>query len=1075
MRHRDRCCIALLAQLLLLLLLASCGGGSSSTGIPPTAPGFSISASPQSQAVNVGQTATVSLSVIATGGFSQTISVIVTDLPTGVIATPASPFSITTSGQQITLTASASAPLGTTTIGFTGTSGNLTSFASETLKVSPVPPGLPNNRTSFVRTDDTPLAIVYDPVHQLIFASALHLNCVQVISPLSQQVIKSIPVPAPVGLSFSTNGTQILVGTQLGRVAWIDTASQQVVQWDTVPQLPQNPGFVGGFNYPSPLQVFQAANGKIFLFPAFGVPAVSPEYTPPASVAEWDPSSGTTKIRADAGSGDAVSISADHTKILMAGEGTAAIYDSGTDHFTAISAVQNEFATINPTGSQFAVLGGNPLVTFYNLQLQQTGSVGVSDCCAINTVQPTAVYSADDTRLYVSYIAQSTGLPKLITIDANSFQILGATANLSTELAGFGIVTSGSPRAVDSTGLVFEMADHGVGVVDAPDFQSFQNPQVVADFIGATPDEGPLNTATTTNLTTATFAALPDVFFGSQRGLNPALTSGQTGQLSATAPPSSTLGPVNVKAVEANGVMAFMPQAFSYGSVPIQFGELASDPKGGVLADLFGYGYSVDIPGAAIQVSIGSSGATVNSKDVFPAGYPFPLQHLVVAVPAGSAGAVDLKVTSPTGTATSSKAFHYVKSVTSYSSPDSFLYMLYDSHRNQLYLSAGDHIDVFSSASNSFTTPITIPSNGGSRSILGLALTPDGSRLLAANLGDQSVAIVNPDSPSSGATAVTVPPSPAAGNPGPFQIATTSTNQAFVTLTGGTGQAASGGPIYSIDLSSFQITSPILPAGSFVQGGGLLEGSADGSVIMEATEGISDGELLSWNAASNVWYIHLVEGQFWSDATISGDGNVLALSSDPDVSDFPFPYLLDAQLNLSAQVNFTDFQSSDEGPTLQFDQSGALLYAVNGAGVDIFDARTGQLRERVLLSEQILSGPVQILQTPEKTMVISPAGDQIFLLTTAGLTVVDLDDVPLGIGSVTPASAPTEGVVTVRGTGFVSGTSVAVNGASAVVSFVDASTLTVTIPSAVKAGPAQLTVTNPDNSQFMLDAAFQVQ
>ena len=996
-------------------------------------------------------------------------------LPSGVTATPASPFTITTNGQQVTLTASTSAPLGTATIGLTGTSGNLTSFASETLRVTPTPPGHPNNRTSFVRTDDTPLAIVYDPVHQLIFASALHLNCVQVISPASQQVIKSIPVPAPVGLSFSSDGTQILVGTRVGEVAWIDTGSQQVVQWDTVPQLQQIPGFVGGSNYLSPLQVFQAANGKVFLFPDFGMSAVSPEYTPPASVAEWNPSGGTTKIRPDAGSGDVVSISADHSKILMAGSGTAAIYDSGIDHFATIPGVQNEFATMNSSGSQFAVLGGTPLVTFYNSQIQQTGSVSVSDCCLANTALPTATYSADGARLYLSYIAQSSGLPKLITIDANSFQILGATANLSTEVAGAGVVTPGSPQAVDSTGLVFEMADHGVGIVDAGAFQTFQNPQVVADFIEATPDEGPVNATTTTNFTTSTFSGLPDVFFGTQRGLNPALTSGQTGQLPVTAPPSTSVGPVNVKAVESNGVMAFMPQAFSYGSVPVQFGELASDPKGGVLADLFGYGYSVDIPGAAIQVSIGSSGATVNSKDVFPASYPFPLQHLVVAVPAGSAGAVDIKVTSPTGTATSSKAFHYVKSVTSYSSPDSFLYMLFDSHRNQLYLSAGDHIDVFSSASNSFTTPITIPSNGGSRSILGLALTPDGSKLLAANLADQSVAIINPDSPTSGAAAVTVPPSPTAGNSGPFQIATTSTNQAFVTLTGGTGQPASGGPIYSIDLSNFQITSPILPAGSFVQGGGLLEGSADGSVIMEATEGISDGELLAWNAASNVWYLHLVEGQFWNNATISGDGNVMALSSDPEASDFPFPYLLDAQLNLSAQVNFPDFQSSDEGPTLQFDQTGALLYAVNGAGVDIFDARAGQLRERVLLSEQILSGPTQILQTPEKTMAISPAGDQIFLLTTAGLTVVDLDAVPLGIGSVTPTSAATGSGVTVRGTGFVSGTSVAVNGSAAAVSFVDASTLKVTIPAAVKPGPAQLIITNPDNSQFTLDAAFLVQ
>lgn len=88
---------------------------------------------------------------------------------------------------------------------------------------------------------------------------------------------------------------------------------------------------------------------------------------------------------------------------------------------------------------------------------------------------------------------------------------------------------------------------------------------------------------------------------------------------------------------------------------------------------------------------------------------------------------------------------------------------------------------------------------------------------------------------------------------------------------------------------------------------------------------------------------------------------------------------------------------------------------------------------------------------------------------------VDLDAVPLGIGSVTPTSAATGSGVTVRGTGFVSGTSVAVNGSAAAVSFVDASTLKVTIPAAVKPGPAQLIITNPDNSQFTLDAAFLVQ
>jgi hypothetical protein len=53
----------------------------------------------------------------------------------------------------------------------------------------------------------------------------------------------------------------------------------------------------------------------------------------------------------------------------------------------------------------------------------------------------------------------------------------------------------------------------------------------------------------------------------------------------------------------------------------------------------------------------------------------------------------------------------------------------------------------------------------------------------------------------------------------------------------------------------------------------------------------------------------------------------------------------------------------------------------------------------VRLSEQIPSGPTNALQTPSKVMAITPARDKIFLLTTAGLTVAELDAVPLGNGA----------------------------------------------------------------------------
>jgi|SRR5580658_3960898 hypothetical protein len=108
-------------------------------------------------------------------------------------------------------------------------------------------------------------------------------------------------------------------------------------------------------------------------------------------------------------------------------------------------------------------------------------------------------------------------------------------------------------------------------------------------------------------------------------------------------------------------------------------------------------------------------------------------------------------------------------------------------------------------------------------------------------------------------------------------------------------------------------------------------------------------------------------------------------------------------------------------------------------------------------------------------MAVTPAGDRVFLLTTTGLTVAQLDAVPLGIGSVTPNTGSPGAVVTVRGTGFVSGTAATANGSSANVSFVDASTLKITIPAALTNGPAQFILMNPDGSKFALDAAFLVQ
>ncbi len=1062
-----------LPVLLLTIGLSDCGGGSGPSG-SGSQPNFSISLSPESESIDQGQSGTVTVSVHPVNGFDQSVSVSVTGLPTGVTLNPASPFTISSSGQSVTLTVSNTATLGSSTISFDASSGALTSSAQASISVTQGPPGLPDDRTTFVRTDDTPLAVVYDSVHQQIFASALHLNCVDVISLATQQVVQCIPVSGALGLSLSTDGTKILVGTQVGVVAWIDTSSLQVVETDLIPQLPQSGTVEAGMTYVPPAQAYQAANGNVLLFSNWGYMNLYSDEFQGASAVEWNPVAGTSELRNDSGGGGVISTSTDHTKILVAG-GNLTLYDSTSDTFVAApSDTALQFATINPAGSQFAVVGGTPLVRFFNPSMQEIGSINIPSCCGPGP--QIGVYSSDSSYFYLVYVAQSSGVPLLLTIDATSFQILGEAPAYSSQVAYISAPPIvGYPQGADTTGLVFEMADHGVAIADATDYRDFTNAQVVGDFIVATPAEGPINQSTTTQFTTADFSSLPDVFFSNQTGLNPILNG--PGQLTATAPTMSAPGPVNVKAVQANGVMAFMPQGFTYGSVPIQYGLLAASTKGGVAANLFGYGYSIDQQDPNIQVEIGTSEASVQSKSSFPSQvyYPFPLQNLVVTVPQGSPGEQNITVTSSAGTAVSSNAFHYLQSVTDYPSTDSFLYVLYDASRNQLYLSAGDHIDVFSLTTNSFTSPITIPSVGGSRLILGLTLTPDSTRLLAANQSDMSVAIVNPDDPASGAVAVSLPLTGLPGNPGPFQIATTSTNQAFVTVTVGNALSGGSSSIYDIDLSSLQVTTVSLPVGATLDlNNDYIQGSTDGTTVVEATSNNSAGPSLSWQAASNTWQLHLVEGQFWSDVAISADGTVMAANSDPSLSGFPFPYLLDSRLNLTAQVNFPEFQSLPEGPSLQLEQTGALLYAVNPTGVDIINAQTGLLLERVLLTEQILSGPYLVLQTPSKVMAISPTGNQIFLLTTAGLTVVELDSVPLAIGSISPASGPAGTVVTIRGSGFVNKTAAAIDGIPVSVSFIDLSTLRVTIPDGLRTGPAQLKLSNPGGSRFVRDAAIVV-
>jgi glycosidase len=126
------CCLTLL----LTGLMTGCGGGGSST--PPPQQSFTLAAAPGSVLVSQGSTSTpVQLSVQAVNGFQGTVSVSLQELPAGVTASPAVPFSISAdSSQAVTFTVADTVPRGNYNLTFAGTSGALSNSAPLALTTS---------------------------------------------------------------------------------------------------------------------------------------------------------------------------------------------------------------------------------------------------------------------------------------------------------------------------------------------------------------------------------------------------------------------------------------------------------------------------------------------------------------------------------------------------------------------------------------------------------------------------------------------------------------------------------------------------------------------------------------------------------------------------------------------------------------------------------------------------------------------------------------------------------------------------------------------------------------------------
>src|SRR5947209_6734634 len=105
--------------------------------LPPagtTSPNFTLSASPSSLTVTQGTSGNSTVTVTPSGGFTGSVTLSASGLPSGVTATFGT--NPTTSTSVVTFTASSTATTGTSTVTITGTSGTLTHTTTVALTIS---------------------------------------------------------------------------------------------------------------------------------------------------------------------------------------------------------------------------------------------------------------------------------------------------------------------------------------------------------------------------------------------------------------------------------------------------------------------------------------------------------------------------------------------------------------------------------------------------------------------------------------------------------------------------------------------------------------------------------------------------------------------------------------------------------------------------------------------------------------------------------------------------------------------------------------------------------------------------
>jgi hypothetical protein len=1004
------------------------------------------------------------IQVIANSNGTADFNVILSaeGLPPGTTATFNPPVVFPGNASTVTLTANATAPFSqNVNVTITGTpqapiAAATTNFLAS---VTAAQNALPNNRSDYVSTDATPYGAVYDSTHGLIFSSNNSWNRVDVISTVTHSIVQSVSIRDPRGIDISQDNSTVWVATGSQQVFAINTTTFAFTRYQ-LPSLGPVVTITGAQTWQGRF-IYALADGTLMIYSGTYL-GNTLDY-----LAIWNPATNSlTALQSPANAiPGVVERSGDGKKVYSIASdssGNSFYYDDVAQTFSGILQLGGYAVTaaVNFDGSRVAVYDASGL-NMYDGSLDLLGPLPGGGLVGGLPFEGGLIFEPTSGELYETSVP--TNLPVLITIDPNSLQVLSVAPAMA--MAGGDNSPDlfiSTPFAVDTTGIVMGLFPYGICFDDSTFAQNFATtqPGFPAYLNHMAPYVGPLAGGTTSGGFGNAFNITPGVWYGKVQGI----ASNTSNDLTITSSPSSVAGPVNIKFIFPDGVEVFNPLFFSYGPMIRHAVLSGASPDGGAAGQIAGFGLPSNSSGGTLAVGgVATTIANPPSVNAPTTGAPFPTSTILsFTIPAGAAGNADVTVNSPNGRSTLPKAIFYGRSVTDYPSPDTFIAVLYDGNRQQLYLSAGDHIDVFSLTSDQFVTPLEPAAIGNAKLFSGLALTPDGSLLLASDLLDGSLAVINPDNPAT-SYAISVAPSVTGSGctSGPTYVASGISNQAFV-LTGALPGAGCGpgNTAYQVNLSSR--SSGSMNAGNVCVGGGTFLGATnDGTtVVFGGGNGFCSFNLATQASSKN----DQITQTYWG--AISGDGNVATsqwtfLDTTPNVIGrvaLPDAYFIGYSQDVSS--NFYLLRQPE------LNDSGSLYFLPYPNFFDIVDVQHGTLRMRFSLNETVSN-------TALSTMAIDSGGRFIYLLTNKGLTVVDLGQAPLSIGSLSQSTASAGTQITIRGSGFTTSTTATVDGNVASVNFTDENTLTLTVP-ATAAGPADVILQNSDGTTYTLESALTV-